>query len=420
VILVALTGCASETSTPASVVPADAEAYVSVDPTLDRMLERLFGAVEMDAVNTVHDVQPWLGDRAAAFVVGDATAVALEVRDDEAAAVFVDEFQPSAVVGDHVIVSQSAELVDATAALEDDAALADADGFDSDAEGGERPPAAYATATDGRIADGLAAALGLPVAVESAMIELLPREGRFTMRMTIDGPATRLEIAGLGRPPPKAPSLADLPGGAWLAVAAGDLGSTLLAAFSIAPLGPLAYARAQLASGLDLDDDVFRHLGAGTFFVQGSGHTDLGARLVVEVKDETALRRAAIELGRELRPDAEVRTNRPGSNEAWLELGAHAEGLDPTGIGTLDSFFAEVESGRLDVDFGEATGGDSEQLRDMPYFQDAECRLGAPPTAFVDLAAVSRFTEAPLPGAYVALAETSEGGRRGLRAVYVR
>jgi hypothetical protein len=165
---------------------------------------------------------------------------------------------------------------------------------------------------------------------------------------------------------------------------------------------------------------VLRHLGAGTFFVQGSGHTDLGARLVVEVKDEAAVRRAAIEVGRELRPDADVRTNRPGSDEAWLELGAHAEGLDPTGVGTLNSFFAEVESGRLDIDFGEATGGDSEQLRDMPHFQDAQRRLGAPPTAFVDLAAVSRFTDAPLPGAYVALAETSEGGRRGLRAVYVR
>jgi hypothetical protein len=409
VVILVLAGCGEETSTPASVVPGDAEAYVSVDPRLDGMLDLFFGAVDMDAVNTVHDVGPWLGDRAAAFVVGDATGLALEVRDEEGAAAFANEFQPAAVVGDHVVLSPSAELVDAAAALEEDDALAAMEGFD---EGG----AVYATATDGRIADGLAAELGMPIVVQSAMIELLPREGRSTMRMTIDGRATRVDIAGLGPPPPKPPSLADLPGAAWLAVASGDLGATLLTAFSIAPLGPPAYSRAQNVSGLDLDDDVFRHLGAGTFFVQGTGHTDLGARLVVEAKDEAALRRAAIDLGQELRPDAELRTNRLGSDEAWLELGAIVEGLDPTEVGALDSFFAELQNGRLDVDFGEATGGDSEQLRDMPYFQDAERRLGAPPTLFVDLAALSRFTDAPVSGAYFALAETSDGG---LRVVYV-
>jgi hypothetical protein len=410
VVLVALAGCGGgQESTPASVVPADAEVYVSVDPRLRGMLDRLFGAVRMDAVNTVHDVGPWLGDRAAAFVARDATALALEVRDEDGAAAFVDEFQPSAVVGDHVVVSQSAELVDTVAAIEDDAALAAADGFD------ERG-SVYATATDARIAQGLAAELGMPTVIESAMTELLPRDGRATMRMTTDRRATRVEIDGLGRRAPPAPSLADLPGAAWLAFSAGDLGATLLTAFSIAPLGPPAFGRAQIASGLDLDDDVLAHLGAGTFFVQGSGHTDLGARLVVELDDEAALRRAAITLAQELRPDADVRTNRPGSGEAWLQLAAIADGLDPTEVGTLDSFFAEVESGRLDVDFGEATGGDSEQLRDMPYFRDAERRLGMPPTVFVDLAALSRFTDAPVPGAYFAMAESSGG----LRAVFVR
>jgi hypothetical protein len=412
VLLVVLAGCGSEeTRTPASVVPAESEAYVSLDPRLDGALERLLRAVGHDDANVVHDVRPWIGGRAAAFMVGEELGVAFEVRDEEGAAAFADEFQPAAVVGDHVVVSREAEVVDQVAAVEEDDGdvLAAIDGFD------ERG-AVYATATNRTIAGGLANELGETTFLVSALIGVLPPDGRFTAHMTRDGRATRVVVTGLPRPPGEAPSLADLPGAAWLALSSADLGATLLTLFSIAPPGPPAYGRAQLASGLDLDDEVLRHLGAGTFFVQGSGHTDLGARLVVETKDDAALRRAAITLARELGPDAEVHTNRPGAGESWLELAAIAKGLDPTDVGTLDSFFAEIRSGMLDVDIGEATGGDSEQLRDMPYFQDAERRLGAPPTVFVDLKALSRFTEEPLPGAYFALAQTS----RDLRAVYLR
>jgi hypothetical protein len=165
-----------------------------------------------------------------------------------------------------------------------------------------------------------------------------------------DGPLTarvwdrRIEVAGLPPHSDTAPTLADVPGAAWLAVASADLGEDAALAREHEQ-----YEQIERLTGLDLERSVLPHLGAGMFFVQGRTPADMGGRLVAEVADEDALRREAAALARRRK-----RTEVP--------------------------YRVRISDGRLCLDVGVAPGGVAEDLDDTRAYKDAARRLGGAPT----------------------------------------
>ena len=117
----------------------------------------------------------------------------------------------------------------------------------------------------------------------------------------------RIEVTGLPARSDTAPTLANVPGAAWLAFASADLGEDAALAREHEQ-----YVQIEALTGLDLEAPVLPHLGAGMFFVQGRTPDDMGGRLVAEVADEDALRREATALAQRLGPKrAELHHERP-------------------------------------------------------------------------------------------------------------
>jgi hypothetical protein len=183
-----------------------------------------------------------------------------------------------------------------------------------------------------------------------------------TLRIWNDLPRSRrIEVSGMPRRPDAAPSLADVPGAAWLAFASADLGED-------ATLARERLAQIEQATGIDLEQAVLGHLGAGMFFVQGRNPGEMGGRLVAETVDEDALKREATAWAERLGPEqAEIH-----KGENFFELTVD----DPA----LPHLFLEIRDGRLQIDGGVAPGGVAEDLDDTRAYRDAERRLGGPPT----------------------------------------
>jgi hypothetical protein len=215
--------------------------------------------------------------------------------------------------------------------------------------------------------------------------------------------AAEVEISGLPQSPP-APSLKDLPNAAWLALAAGDTGRTIAAA--LATFTP-QLDDAEQATGLDFDDDVLPHLGPGSFFIQGTQYTDLGARLLAETKDERALQRAAVRFARRMGARAELYKTRPGADERIVQVSWSRRGSQDE---LFDDYWVEIRGGRFILETGQATGGVAGALSDTPRWKDAVRRLGGEPTLLIDLISAERVVgDALLPLTYVAARITPDG-----------
>jgi hypothetical protein len=226
-----------------------------------------------------------------------------------------------------------------------------------------------------------------------------------------------LDVTGLGPARPTPPRLDDLSGAAWLAMATPDLGKDLLAAAGIGFTGTSLFTRAELATGIDLED-LLAELGGATLLVQGSDQDDFSAQLQVAVRDEAVVRRAAIATGRALRRSESVELFTGDGVQVMSSL----TDRDPTGTGLLDFVSVHVEDERLVVRSGVQVGGTDEDLGETAAFRDAERRLGAPPMLYVELAPLASLLglEPQPDGAYVAASETSRDGRRVNRFVLVR
>ena len=427
----AAAGCGGERS-PASVVPADVPVYVSVaagdaprPPGVGVPAQLLIDSLELEGIDYRRDVAPWIGERAAYFTMSDkpdaledAEAVVLAVRDEKAARAFGDRvrvggaFRVTEIVDGHLVLATSRELVQASIDAATNGALAESGRFDPGDERDDDAPAALLAAFDRRTAARAAEGVEvLGLHTHSALAELLPTKGAATARVWLDSHAVRIEVEGLGPPGPPAPTLENLPGETWLAVATPDLGEILLTGASIANFAS-AFQRLQLAVGLDVDNDVLPHLGAATFWVYGDDD-DLGARLRVEARDEAALRPAVVALARMLRSTKRV-------SEAELryvphpELRAYIDGIDPVDSGYPTDFQLQIEDGYLDVDLGVPANAPVEDFGDTRLYRDAERRLGRPPELLVDLDRLSALLPAAegLDGRYLAGARITQGDRR--------
>jgi hypothetical protein len=153
-------------------------------------------------------------------------------------------------------------------------------------------------------------------------------DGPLTARIWEEPGRERSEVAGLPPPSDTAPTLADVPGAAWLAYAWADVGAHD------------RFVEIERLTRLDLER-VLPHLGAGMLFVQGHTPTDTGGRLVAEVADEEAVRRALA-----------------GDHKGRVR----------------------IADGRLIIDAGVAPGGVAEDLDDTRAYKDAARRLGGAPT----------------------------------------
>ncbi len=434
-VALATAGCGGERS-PASVVPADVPVYVSVaagdvprPPGVGVPAQLLLDSFGLDGVDYRRDVAPWIGERAAFFAMSDtpdaleeADALVLGTRDEKAARAFGDRvrlgrrFRVTEIVDGQLVLATSRELLEASIDAAENGALADSDRFDPGDERGDDAPAAVLAAFDRRTAARATEGIEpLGLHTHSALAELLPAEGAATARVWPDSHSVRLEIEGLGPPGPPAPTLENLPAGTWLAAATPDLGKIVLTGASIANFAS-SFQRFQLAAGVDVDNDVLPQLGAATFHAYGDGENELGARLRVEARDEAALRRAAVAVGRALRrtdgvSGTEVR-NLP--EIGLLELSAEIDGLDPTDSGFPAPLHVQIDDGYLDAELGDGPGAAPEDFGETSLYRDAERRLGRPPELLIDLDRLSALLPATegLGGRYLAGARIMKGARR--------
>jgi hypothetical protein len=359
--LLVLAGCGS--GPPSSVVPADATLYIGADAS---EAERIVRFASRDDVDFERDVRPWLGERAAYFAVGsaDAAGVVLASEDDDAAEEFARRvtaagpLRESAIVDGHLVLAGSRELLRAANAAAGGESLADSTRLDVAGEDEDGAPEILLAARD-------AAAFATGMELVQDTFELPELGGGPLTARVRDGTT---EITGL--PPQDPPSLDDVPGAAWLAIASADVSAGSPLARGI---DALASIRRWPRLGLE---GLFEHLGAGTFYIQGRSRLDSGARLVAETADETKLRRAV------------VRFSRGIPRRHWgadLNLGDDFLQLlvwrrDRPG----PHFFLQVENGRMALDLGEQTGGVAEDLDQTPRYHDAERRLRGAPTLLIE------------------------------------
>jgi hypothetical protein len=394
-VLLLLAGCGG--GAPSEVVPADATIYIGVDAS---QAEPLMPATSREDVDFERDVRPWLGERAAYFVLtDDEYGFVFDAEDEEAAEAFGRKMtaggpqRASAIIDGRLVVASSRALLRAANAAADSGSLADSTRLDVEGEDSDDPPNVLIAAVEPRVvprAFELVKVLDRPEIPDEAL-----GNGPLTVRLWQARDHRRIEVAGLPRHSDTAPTLADVPGAAWLAVASADLGEDAALAREHEQ-----YERIETLTGLDLERSMLPHLGAGMFFVQGRTPSDMGGRLVAEVSDEDALRREAIALARRMGPErAELHHEKPGADERFLELSVSHPDV---------SYFVEISGGRLSLDVGAAPGGVAEDLDDTRAYKDAARRLGGAPT----------FLMVEGEG-YLAARDAAEDGRRVVRSVAV-
>ncbi len=352
--LLLFAGCGS--GPPSSVVPADSTIYVGL--SADRA-ERLLQGVSRDDVEFERDVRPWLGSRAAYFSDGSQSGLVFATEDDDAAEAFgrkataAGPLQASAVIDGHLVLTSSRELLRAANAAAGGQALADSTALD--VAGEDQEELLLATSEPLAFTAGLELYGVLPDEVRLPPLG----DGPFAARVR-DG---RVELSGLA-PGPAAPSLEDAPGGAWLAVASTDISADLM---RDALRGVDRWPQVGL-------EGLLRHAGAGTAVVQNRGRLDIGARLVAEVDDESAVRPETVALARAL-PQRVWTVDLDVSRTAVRFRAARRGQLGPR-------FSVAVEGGRLTVAIGRPMGGGG--LGETERYRVAARRLGGPPTLLVD------------------------------------
>jgi hypothetical protein len=387
--LLALAGCGGDP--PSSVVPADATIYIGVDRS---RAQQLLTGQEIDFGR---DVEPWLGDRAAYFTrpASDVAGLVLDSEDDEAAEAFARKltargpYRASAIIDGHLVLTSDQALLRAVNASAGGEALADSARLDVSGEDGDDAPDIVIAAEEPRTLVAGLERMGVLPGEPPLDVEALAGSGPLTVRIWDE----LVEIEGLPPHQDTPPTLADVPGAAWLAFSSADLGESgaLFAAHE-------QFRSLEIALRIDLERTVLPHLGAGMLFVQGRDAYDMGGRLVAEVGDEEGLRREVVALARRLGAKrAELHVNRPGA-EPFLELHVNARDLEP--------FFLRLRDGRLYLDVGTTPGGVAEDLSDTRAYRDAARRLRGAPTLLLTSDA-----------GYLAARDVTEDGRRSLRIV---
>jgi hypothetical protein len=354
-----LTGCGGEDEPGvASVVPADAAAFAEL-PLRDGDNESPLLAAAGDpatilrsldsTVDYERDVEPWLGERVAAFAAEGRVGLVLEADDGEAAERFARR-RRGAVVEGHVVLGAPETLAAARRAAEGDS-LADSDPYEAlDERAGDREGLALVAPSVLR---------GLTRSHVSAVIRAGGRS------------AIVADVEGLDRGKGRAPALGAIPSRAVLAFASPDVGRDVEAAIGESEL--LEGLRERFGVNLRA---TLKAVGAGRLWIGDGRHAGFDA---VPKDTELLLRQARALHRRERRRGKRLEAYLPkasGQDDPFVQLFVAARGRDP-------AYSVEVEDELLDVDIGPEE--DERLLRDTPLYRDATRVLGGEPTALLDV-----------------------------------
>jgi Protein of unknown function (DUF3352) len=354
-IALVVAGCGSSATSgrggdPASLVPASAPFYAtavvgpggslksSVDSVSQKLLHvsdpgariqaLLAPALRRQGLDYKRDVKPWLGSRIGVFITSlggangpDGAVVAAATDTAKARATLirvagrsgtpvvlrsyrgVNYFSGSntaaGVVGSYVVIGSEAgmhaaiDVKDGTASLAASptytGALASLPARSSIATLYARPHSLLGAAASaaGRQA-GTAALLQrlLGVLNSDAIVAAVPLDPH-TIAIQASSNGSHPSTAGGGG----ADTLAALPGDAWLALGAGDIGAAGTKVLSV--LGSLArVGLLHPGKGLNLQRDLFSWAGDTGVFIRGTGLTDIGAAIAIQSKNRAASRAA--------------------------------------------------------------------------------------------------------------------------------
>jgi hypothetical protein len=422
-------GCGSGATTSddtAAVVPARAPVYVEVtiDPhgaQRDGALaaaRKVLGAGDPQAVlerilrqgGTRGEVEPWLGDRVAAFALApseDAGAVVATSSDAGRAHAFVEaqgtrseRYRDTelrldatgtafALVHDDVVAGRVVAVRAAIDAAAGDA-LADAKAFREalDRVGGAEGVGRAYLAPRALLDAGSAPSGGMFGSLAAGTLSgALP--SAVGARFHADAGAVRADVATIGGAPgrPADPAiLAGVTGKAWLATGVGDVGERLREGLG-ASGAVLDLVGGQ--TGLDVRRDLLSWMGEGAIFLTGDSPSALGGALVVRSSDPRATRAVVPKLGAllgRLAPGATVRELHAPGVDAGVSV--RLQGVPaPVQIAAAGDRFI-VAAGRRAL--GEAIAPRT-RLGDEPDFRSAAGALGGGlrPTAYVGARALT-------------------------------
>lgn len=277
------------------------------------------------------DIEPWLGRRAGGFLLMPAAggrkpegAVALPIADrgsfDAALArmrshgaerpagryrgVAYDRDaggagEYEAAVGDFYVDGTLAGLRAAIDAFKGGASLA-ADSRYKDAVAAVPSEAlAFVYADPSAIAAGVGTHAGATRALLARYAGAKPVVASLTAtgdRIALQATADRSVTGDLGGSSNGQPTVGQLPGGAWLALATPPLGPTIKGALDAAGVHAQAAAVVQRRTGLDLDKDVLDPLGGLGLYVSGGSPLDLGGGVLLQLSDAAAAQRLLTEV----------------------------------------------------------------------------------------------------------------------------
>ena len=337
-------GSSDDVADPAAIVPARAPAYLeaTIAPEGEQREDALAAGRKVLATDDPEaklremlrdrtgkgDVEPWLGDKVAAFALpaakgkGDGGVVA-SASDPGAAQDWIDEQggrtqdhegteirvvsdrKAFALVDDQVVAGSLAAVKAVIDASEGDS-LAEAKSFEEAfdrLDGEEGIGRAYlaprALSEAGGAANLPQGAGMLGSLATGALTTALPTAVAASFHA--DGEALRADVASVGGAEPGDPAdpemVAGLTGKAWLAAGAGEVGPRLRE-----QLESLGASQAMLGllgaqAGLDIERDLLDWMGEGAVFVLGDDAGSLGGALVVKSKDPAATRAAIGKIG---------------------------------------------------------------------------------------------------------------------------
>jgi hypothetical protein len=387
-------------------------------------------AQEVDMDVDFDELKPWLGDRAALFLIEQkadphAAGVVVEVTDVDRARRFLHRklgrdapvmshrgvrFRSvggrfaAAIVDGRAVVGTSAAVVEAAIDARR-APLSSTPRFKRAVEGDE-PPFLLAIATP-KVLTGFMLMSALSAAEERMLDSVLQPGADFVMRASLDERRALMTFGGLRGASEPAVSIADLPGDSLLALGSADL-ATILAPVAGESLTPSFFLDAAL--GARFPREVLRATRRGTFFVQPQSDGPSGELFVTVAGRHDVARELLAFAGRLRRARTHNVEVRRWRTEVSLELW-------PRDLGTHYSVRVDFRDDDLNVEFG--GGGPSDPLSGTAAYRRAERALGHPPTAMVDMRELARLLGPAAPQelgalervAFIAGAERSAGGQ---------
>jgi Protein of unknown function (DUF3352) len=380
----------------------------SAGDRIGQLMEKAFAESD-SGLSYEQDVEPWLGDEAAFFVSSfdaggedpdaavlvatedeDATVEAVEkdgdVRktdhrghdlyvssDDEGAAAVVDGWL---VLGNPGGVRTAIDTVEGGETIEDD------ESFKETLEDAPEDRLGFMYVnTPGffRQLQGMPGAAGLgqfrQIFEEPVLVTANADEAGVRFEAAVPASLTRafpIVAEGSG-------AAGELPADSWLAFAQPDLGQTIEGYLDLAggAVGgrELIQQQLEMATGLDLEEDVISWMGDWGVFVRGASVAELDGALFIETKDEAASARFIDAIARLARENAE-----PGMRILPLQLDGGGDGVTVRSPDLPQPAHLFQRDGKVVAAYGDAAARDAiepaETLAGSPAYMQAEEALG--------------------------------------------